>query len=61
MLIPINKEFQEIHDMALKTGIIENPVSLAELLDTQFIPADIKPANIKTGGEISGSSKSDQG
>jgi NitT/TauT family transport system substrate-binding protein len=50
MLIPSNKEFQEIHDMALKTGIIENPVSLAELLDTQFIPADIKPANIKTGG-----------
>lgn len=47
MLTPNLFELQKIHDMAIKTGILENPVSVTELLDTSFIPSDIKPAIIE--------------
>lgn len=46
MLTPTDEELQKIHDMALLAGILEKPINMSELIDRQFIPADIKPANI---------------
>ena len=46
MLTPTAVEFQRIHDMAIKTGILEKPVPIDELLDLSFIPTEIKPAAI---------------
>ncbi|HEV3467833.1 MAG TPA: ABC transporter substrate-binding protein [Pyrinomonadaceae bacterium] len=46
MLTPTDADLQKIHDMALKAGILERPISMADLIDRQFIPADIKPAPI---------------
>ena len=46
MLTPTDEELQRIHDMAIKAGILEHPISMKDLIDRQFIPADIKPANI---------------
>jgi NitT/TauT family transport system substrate-binding protein len=46
MLTPTDDEMQRIHDMALKAGILERPIAMSDLLDRQFIPADIKEVNI---------------
>lgn len=46
MLTPTDEELQRIHDMALRAGILERPISMKDLVDRQFIPLDIKPANI---------------
>lgn len=46
MLTPTDDDLQQIHDMALKVGILERPVPVAEVVDRQFIPPDIKPADI---------------
>ncbi len=46
MLTPTDEELQQIHDMALKAGILEKPIEMKDLIDRSFIPADIKPANI---------------
>ena len=46
MLTPTDEELQQIEDMALKAGILEKPISMRDLLDREFIPADIKPANV---------------
>ena len=47
MLTPTDEEMQKIADMALKAGILEKPVSISELVDRRFIPAEIRPANIQ--------------
>ncbi|HEU4389901.1 MAG TPA: ABC transporter substrate-binding protein [Blastocatellia bacterium] len=47
MLTPTDEELQRIHDMALRAGILERPVSMKDLIDRQFIPPDIRPANIE--------------
>jgi NitT/TauT family transport system substrate-binding protein len=47
MLTPTLDELQKIHDMGLKTEILQNPVSVKDLFDNSFIPPDIKPANIE--------------
>lgn len=47
MLTPSDEELQVIHDMALKAGILEKPINMKDLVDREFIPADIKPANIQ--------------
>jgi len=47
MLTPTDAEMQQIHDMALKSGILERPIEMKELIDRQFIPAEIKPAEIE--------------
>lgn len=47
MLTPSLEELQKIQDMGIKTGVLENPASVRDLLDTSFIPSDIKPANIE--------------
>jgi NitT/TauT family transport system substrate-binding protein len=46
MLTPTDEELQRINDMAVKTGILERPIAMKDLIDRQFIPPDIKPANI---------------
>jgi NitT/TauT family transport system substrate-binding protein len=46
MLTPTDEELQQIHDMALKAGILEKPIEMKDLIDRSFIPAEIKPANI---------------
>jgi NitT/TauT family transport system substrate-binding protein len=46
MLTPTDEDLQKIHDMALKAGILERPISMKDLIDRQFIPPDIKPAPI---------------
>jgi len=47
MLTPTDEDLGKIHEMALKAGILERPISMKDLIDRQFIPADIKPADIK--------------
>jgi NitT/TauT family transport system substrate-binding protein len=49
MLTPTDEELQNIHDMAIKAGILQKPINMKELIDRQFIPTDIKPANIAVG------------
>jgi NitT/TauT family transport system substrate-binding protein len=46
MLTPTDEELQRIHDMAIKAGILEKPIDMKDLVDREFIPTDIKPANI---------------
>lgn len=47
MLTPTVEELQKIHDMGVKTGILQNPDSVTDIFDKSFIPPDIKPANIE--------------
>lgn len=47
MLTPTDEELQKIHDMAVRAGILQKPINMKDLVDRQFIPADIKPANIE--------------
>jgi NitT/TauT family transport system substrate-binding protein len=46
MLTPTDEELQRIHDMAIKAGILQKPINMKDLVDREFIPTDIKPANI---------------
>ena len=46
MLTPTDEELQKINDMAVKTGILQGPIAMSDLLDRRFIPPDIKPLNI---------------
>jgi NitT/TauT family transport system substrate-binding protein len=46
MLTPTDEDLQQIHDMALKAGILEKTIEMKDLIDRSFIPAEIKPANI---------------
>jgi NitT/TauT family transport system substrate-binding protein len=46
MLTPTDEDLQLIHDMAIKARILDHPIAMKDLIDRQFIPADIKPANI---------------
>ena len=52
MLTPTDEDLQKIHDMALKAGLLDRAVDMKELIDRQFIPADIKPANIDANQPI---------
>ena len=49
MLTPTDEDLRKIHDMALKAGILERPISMKDLVDRRFIPEDIKPAAIEVG------------
>jgi len=46
MLTPTDEELKKINDMAVKTGILQGPIAMSDLLDRRFIPSDIKPLNI---------------
>lgn len=47
MLTPTVEELQKIHDMGLKSEILQTAVPVTDLYDNSFIPPDIKPANIE--------------
>ena len=51
MLTPTDEELQRIHDMALKAGILERSINMKDLIDRQFIPASIKPADISVASD----------
>src|SRR5215813_12019788 len=46
MLTPTDEDLQQIHDMALKAGILDKPIAMKDLIDRSFIPKEIKPAAI---------------
>ncbi|HEX8494749.1 MAG TPA: ABC transporter substrate-binding protein [Pyrinomonadaceae bacterium] len=46
MLTPTDEDLQKIHDLALKVGILDKPIKMSDLIDRQFIPSDIKAADI---------------
>jgi NitT/TauT family transport system substrate-binding protein len=46
-LTPTDAEMQKIQDMAVTTGILKQRIPLDDLLARDFIPEEIKPANIK--------------
>jgi NitT/TauT family transport system substrate-binding protein len=46
MLTPTDEDLEKIMDMGLKAGILEKRIQMKDLVDRQFIPSDIKPANI---------------
>lgn len=46
MLTPTDEDMQQIHDMAIKSRILEKPIEMKELIDRSFIPTDIKAAPI---------------
>lgn len=46
MLTPTDEDLQKIHDLALKVGILDKPIKMSDLIDRQFIPQDIKAADI---------------
>ena len=45
-LTPTDADLQKIEDMALKMGILKKPVPMSDLIDREFIPQTITPANI---------------
>jgi NitT/TauT family transport system substrate-binding protein len=47
MLTPLDAEMQQIADMGLAAGILERRLDVKDLVDRQFIPADIQPARIE--------------
>jgi NitT/TauT family transport system substrate-binding protein len=47
MLTPTDEELQRIHDMGIAAGILDRPINMRELIDRQFIPADIAPARVE--------------
>ena len=47
MLTPTDDELQKIHDMAVRAGILQKSINMKDLVDRQFIPAEIKAANIE--------------
>jgi NitT/TauT family transport system substrate-binding protein len=49
MLTPTDEDLQRINDMGVKAGILKGPIAMKDLIDRQFIPLDIKPANIDAG------------
>lgn len=46
MLTPNDQEMQRIADMAVESGVLERHLDVREIVDRQFIPADIQPARI---------------
>jgi len=49
MLTPTDEDLQKIRDMALKAGVLTKAISMSDLIDREFIPKDIKAANIDAG------------
>ncbi len=46
MLTPTDEDLQQIADATAKCGILKKPVSVKDLVDRQFIPKNIKAADI---------------
>ena len=41
------RQGQRIADMGFEAGVLERPLDVRELVDRQFIPAEIQPARIE--------------
>ncbi|BDI29338.1 NLPA lipoprotein [Capsulimonas corticalis] len=52
-LTPTDAEMQQIEDMALKMKVLTKPVPISELMDRDFIPTDIQPADIQAPAQKS--------
>jgi NitT/TauT family transport system substrate-binding protein len=50
MLTPTDKEMQQIHDMAIKAGILQKPIDMRQLVDRSFIPTDIEKIRLTPPG-----------
>jgi NitT/TauT family transport system substrate-binding protein len=50
MLTPDDREMQRIADMGFEAGVLERSLDVRELVDRQFIPAEIQPARIEMDG-----------
>jgi NitT/TauT family transport system substrate-binding protein len=46
-LTPTDEELEKIRDMGIKLGVLEKKIPMSELIARDFIPAEIKPADIK--------------
>ena len=51
MLTPTDEDLQKIEDMALQMGIMKKPVKMSDLIDREFIPKTIEPAEIKVAAK----------
>jgi NitT/TauT family transport system substrate-binding protein len=51
MLTPTDEDLKQIHDMAIKSGILTKPIEMRELIDRRFIPTEIRPAPIVVKAE----------
>jgi NitT/TauT family transport system substrate-binding protein len=51
MLTPTDEDLKQIHDLAIKSGILTKPIEMRDLIDRSFIPAEIKPAAIDVKAE----------
>lgn len=51
MLTPTDADLQKIADAALDQKVLQKPINVADLVDRQFIPKDIQPADIKMAGK----------
>lgn len=47
MLTPTDDDLQQIANAALQQKILQSPVKVSDLVDREFIPQDIQPADIK--------------
>jgi NitT/TauT family transport system substrate-binding protein len=47
MLTPSREDLQQIHDMALREGLLQRPVDLSALIDLRFIPDHFSAAEIR--------------
>jgi len=45
-LTPTDEEMMRISDMAVRLGILKQPVQISQLIDRSFIPENIQPARI---------------
>lgn len=46
-LTPTNEDLQQIQDMGLKLGLLTKPILMDELIDREFVPEEITPADIQ--------------
>lgn len=51
MLTPTDDDLQKIADAALQQKLLQKPVNVSDLVDREFIPKDIQPADIKVAAK----------
>ena len=51
MLTPTDDDLQKIADAALRQKVLQKPCKVSDLVDREFIPKDIQPADIKVAVE----------
>lgn len=51
MLTPTDEDLQKIADAALEQKVLQSPCKVSDLVDREFIPKDIQPADIKVAAK----------